>query len=76
MAYMDVGGLHQKYGLEQVVPQVAGEFVTDGNVRVIELKLSDLTAVPSSATIIPGTDSVNFPAGFRRGYAEYRSPAD
>lgn len=65
MAYMDIGGLYQKYGLEQVVPQQAGEFVTDTNVRVIELKLPDLTLVPNAAAIIPGTDSVNFPAGFR-----------
>jgi hypothetical protein len=64
MAWMDNTGLYQKYGLEQVTSQVAGEYVTDGSQRMIELKL-DLTTLTSTAgTIISGTDSVFFPAGF------------
>lgn len=64
MAWMDNTGLYQKYGLEQVVSQVAGEYRYDGPVRCIEIDL-DLTALTTTAgTVIPGTDSVNFPAGF------------
>lgn len=65
MAQLDNTGLYQKYGLEQVVPQQAGEFRTPTDQRVIQVKLPDMTLVPSSAAIIPGTDNVNFPAGFR-----------
>lgn len=65
MAWMDNTGLYQKYGLEQVTSQVAGEFKNSTNQRLIELKL-DLTTLTSTAgTIISGTDSVFFPAGFK-----------
>jgi hypothetical protein len=64
MAWLDNTGLYQEYGLEQVVPQVAGEYRMPGPQRLIELKL-DLTALTTTAgTPIPGTTSVNFPAGF------------
>jgi len=64
MAWLDNTGLYQEYGLEQVTPQVAGEYKTFGPHRLIEIKL-DLTALTTTAsTIIPGTYSVNFPAGF------------
>ncbi len=64
MAWMDNTGLYQKYGLEQVTSQVAGEYRTNTGQRLIEVKL-DLTTLTSTAgTIIPGTDSVFFPAGF------------
>jgi hypothetical protein len=64
MAQM-LSGLYQKYGLEQVVPMQAGEPVTTGDTRVIKITLPDLTLVPNAAAVIPGTDNVNFPAGFR-----------
>lgn len=63
MAYMDVSGLYQKYGLEQVVPQAGGEYLSYGETREIEFKLTltDLTATP---TVIKGMDNVFMPAGF------------
>lgn len=64
MAWMDNTGLYQKYGLEQVVSQVAGEYVTDGSQRQIEIKLDLTTLTTTAGTVIPGTDSVFFPAGF------------
>lgn len=63
MAWMDNTGLYQKYGLEQVVPQVAGEYRFDGPQRLMEIKL-DLTTLTNTAAVISGTDSVNFPANF------------
>lgn len=64
MSYMDVGGLLQKYGLEQVVPMTGGEPHSYGDVREIDVKIV-LTALTSTAgTIITGTDNLNFPAGY------------
>lgn len=64
MAWMDPSGLYQKYGLEQVVPQAAGEFRTPTNQRMIELRL-DLTTLGATDANLLGTDDVFFPKGFR-----------
>lgn len=64
MAWMDNTGLYQKYGLEQVANQVAGEYRYNGPVRCIEIDLDLTTLTTTAGTVIPGTDSVNFPAGF------------
>lgn len=64
MAWMDNTGLYQKYGLEQVTSQVAGEFRTNTNQRLIEINLDLTTLTTTAGTVIPGTDSVFFPAGF------------
>ena len=64
MVWMDNTGLRQEYGLEQVIPQVAGEYKTFGPQRLIELKLDLTTMVTTPGTMINGTSSVFFPAGF------------
>ena len=63
MGTMDVAGLYQKFGLEQVVPMTGGEPHSYGDVREIDVKLT-LVNTPSAAAVIPGTDNLNFPAGF------------
>lgn len=63
MATMDVAGLYQKFGLEQVVPQQGGEYLSYGETREIEFKL-DLTRVTATPTVIYGMDNVFMPAGF------------
>lgn len=63
MAYMDIGNLYQKYGLEQTVPMAGGEYTMPGETREIEFKLT-LTDLTSTPTVIKGMDNVNMPAGF------------
>lgn len=64
MVWIDNTGLRQEYGLEQVIPQVAGEYRTNAGQRLIEIKLDLTTLTTTPGTMIPGTSSVNFPAGF------------
>lgn len=64
MAWMDNTGLYQKYGLEQTVTQIGGEYRTNTGQRMIEIKLDLTTLTTTAGTVIPGTDSINFPAGF------------
>lgn len=64
MAYTDVSGLYNKYGLEQTVPMTGGEIRKDGDTREIDFKIT-LTDLTTSDVIVSGTDNIVFPAGFR-----------
>lgn len=64
MGQLDVGGLYQKFGLEQTLPQAGGEYKTWAELREVEFKV-DLTTVTATPTIIPGTDNIVFPQGVR-----------
>lgn len=64
MGTIDVGGLYQKFGLEQTVSAAGGEYKTFGDLREIEFDL-DLTTLTTTPTIILGTDNIFFPAGAR-----------
>lgn len=64
MAYMDIGNLYNKYGLEQVVPMAGGEIANTGDTREIDFKIT-LTDLAASSAIVTGTDNLVFPAGFR-----------
>ncbi len=59
-AWMDNGGLYQKYGIDQATPKVGGEYKTFGQLREIELKLT-LSSLTQAETIVD--DTVFFPAG-------------
>lgn len=63
MAWMDNAGLYRKYGTEQTVPEVGGEYRTVAELREIEFKL-DLTKLTGTATNIKGTDNIFVPTGF------------
>lgn len=62
-AWMDNTGLYQKYGVDQTTPMAGGEFLSYGETREIQFKIT-LTDVGASAAIIKGTDSLVMPAGF------------
>lgn len=64
MGQLDIGGLYQKFGLEQTVSQAGGEYKTYAELREIEIKV-DLTTVTATPTVIAGTDNIFFPAGVR-----------
>jgi hypothetical protein len=59
---MNEDNLYLKYGTEKTTPNVAGEYVTTGALREIELRI-DLSDVGSSPAILD--DYTVFPAGFR-----------
>jgi len=67
MAYMDIGGLYQKYGLEQTVTQAGGEYKTFGDTREIEIQLdlTKLTLTNTPAAVVLGADNIFFPAGMQ-----------
>lgn len=44
-------GLYLKYGTSKAVPATAGDFVSPGGLRVIELKIADLTTLTTTAAI-------------------------
>lgn len=62
MSYMDNAGLYRKYGTEKTGANIAGEYVTTGAMREIELKI-DLTDLTESETI--QSDVQFFPTGAR-----------
>src|SRR5262245_11744867 len=62
MAYMDIGGLYQKFGTEQTVTQAGGEYRTPGGDREIEIKLN-LASLTTTPTIVTGADNIFVPAG-------------
>lgn len=62
MAYMDIGGLYQKYGLEQTVTQAGGEFKTLGDDREIQIKIN-LASLTTTPTVVTGADNIFMPAG-------------
>lgn len=66
MAYLDIGGLNQKYGLEQTVTSTGGEYRTVAELREIELTLNLASgSYPFGATNYIVNDNVFFPAGVR-----------
>lgn len=62
MAYMDIGGLYQEWGLEQTTTQKGGEYRTNGKEREIELRI-DLTTLTESETILD--NNIFMPKGFK-----------
>ena len=60
--YTDIGGLRQKFGVEQTVTSTAGEYRTNGKEREIEftLNLVNLTEVENIVD-----ENVFFPAGVK-----------
>jgi hypothetical protein len=62
MAYMDISGLYQKYGLEQTTTQAGGEFKTFGDDREIQIKIN-LATLTTTDTIVTGTDNIFMPVG-------------
>lgn len=64
MAYVDIGGLRQEWGVEQTVTSAGGEYSTLGDLRQIDIKLN-LTQLTTTPTLIPGGANIFFPAGVR-----------
>lgn len=64
MAWMDNTGMYQKFGTEQTVTAIAGEFKEYGDVREVEIKL-DLTKLTASDAVIIGADNFFFPKGMQ-----------
>ena len=62
MAYVDIGGLYQKWGLEQTVTSNAGEYRNNSKEREIEFSLNLVTL---TETETPVADNVFFPAGVK-----------
>jgi len=60
--WLDPDGLNRVYGPDRALPTSAGEFVTLGAMREIELKLTLSTLTDASAIV---EDSVVIPAGCR-----------
>lgn len=58
-SYLDKDGLLRQYGTAKAVPEIAGEYRTTGDERVIEFEL-DLTTLTSSPVIISNT--LRFPS--------------
>jgi hypothetical protein len=61
-AWKDNDGLYHKYGPDKATPKKAGEYVTTGNFREVQLRI-DLTALTEAETIVD--DTVFIPAGMR-----------
>lgn len=64
MAYTDIGGLYQKFGVEQTVTAAGGEYVTTAALREVEFKIT-LTALGTASAIVTGADNIFIPAGVR-----------
>lgn len=62
MGYTDIGGLYQKFGLEQTVTSNVGEYRTNGKEREIEVTINLVTLTESET---PVSDNVFFPAGVK-----------
>lgn len=62
MAYMHADGIYQKYGTEKTTPNTAGEYVTTGAIREIEVEIT-LANLTEAETIL--SDTTVLPAGAR-----------
>lgn len=62
MAWMNEDGLYIKYGTEKATPNVAGEYVTVGALREVEVEI-DLTDLTESETV--QSDVTFIPSGAR-----------
>jgi hypothetical protein len=60
--YTDIGGLRQKFGVEQTVSGVGGEYRTNGKEREIELVLNLVTLTQAENII---DENVFFPVGVK-----------
>ena len=60
--YMDIGGLFQKYGVEQTVTNNGGEYRNNGKEREIEVSINLVTL---TETETPLSDNIFFPAGVK-----------
>jgi len=60
--YTDIGGLRQKFGVEQTVTSTAGEYRTNGKEREIEFTLN-LATLTQAETIVD--ENVFFPVGVK-----------
>src|SRR5688500_12328736 len=60
--YSDIGGLYQKYGVEQTVVGKGGEYRNNGHFREIEVEI-DLTTLTEAETVLD--DNIFIPAGMR-----------
>lgn len=70
MAYTDIGGLYQEWGLEQTTTQKGGEYRNNGQMREIEVKIT-LSTLTESETILDR--NIFFPAGVRIAEIEVRT---
>ena len=61
--WLNADGLYIKYGTDEAAYDNAGEYKTDGPLRLIELELSDMTQVGSSAAIF--SDNALLQEGYR-----------
>jgi hypothetical protein len=62
MAYTDIGGLYQEWGLEQTVTHKGGEYRNNGLEREIEVRI-DLTTLTEAETVLDG--NIFFPVGMK-----------
>lgn len=70
MGYSDIGGLYQKYGVEQTTSGIGGEYRNNENERVIEFKIN-LATLTETETILD--DNVFMPAGVRISEVKVRT---
>lgn len=63
MAWLNPDGLYLKYGTEKATATKAGHYKTFGELREVELTLSDLTTLGASSAIV--NDVTMLPAGAR-----------
>lgn len=64
--YTDIGGLRQKFGVEQTVPGIGGEYRTNGRLRELEFTITLSAATyPFGATNYILDENVFLPAGVR-----------
>lgn len=68
--YSDIGGLRQKFGVEQTVSGIGGEYRNNGLEREIELKIT-LSALTQSETILD--ENIFMPAGMRISEVKVRT---
>lgn len=70
MAYTDIGGLYQEWGLEQTTTHKGGEYSNVGQLREIELKIT-LSTLTEAETILDR--NIFMPAGMRIAEVEVRT---
>jgi|SRR5688572_2098847 len=70
MAYTDIGGLYQEWGLEQTVVHKGGEYRNTGNLREIELKIT-LSTLTEAETILDR--NIFMPAGMRISHVKVQT---
>lgn len=66
-SWFDGDGLYRQYGTAKATSEVAGEYKTYGDMREINLRIPDLTAVGSTSAAGAGiiSNNVKFPTGLR-----------